>query len=525
MPWIFWGRETEGNGMADSAVQAPEKKRGFLAWIERVGNKMPHPFILFLDIIVIVLACSWFFASIGASAVHPASKETIQVINLVNIRGLLFFMENFVRNFQTFPVLGMVLILGIATGICDRTGFFSSAIKMGLARTKGNTVVFIIAIIGILAHNAGDVSFILVPTLAGAMFHGMRRHPLAGVFLGYASVGGGFTTTLIPSGMDAIFAPITIEAASTIVPDFYMPLLSGYFFLAVAGFLCAMAAAVVTIKVIEPMLGEYKPEGEMSAANMQVAPEEARAVKRASWCVLAFLVALVLLCVPSDSFLRNPETGSLIFRAPLMTDMQFFIIVIFMLAGVVYGVSVGKIRSFVDCIELMEESIKTLAPFIVLAVVIGQFLALFDYSRLGHVLAIRGGEFLASLPVPMALIVVLFLLLTTFVNLFIGSGSTKWLLMGPIFVPMLMQLNLHPAFIQSVYRLGDSATNHLTPLFAYFAILLTTAQQYDKKAGMGTLFSAMLPYAAVFLCIYALQVVVWMIFDLPVGFGGVIWLR
>ncbi|GHV34355.1 aminobenzoyl-glutamate transporter [Synergistales bacterium] len=514
--------------MRDQEFQVSEsalKKKGFLAWIERVGNKMPHPFVMFLEIITIVLGCSFVFGMMGASAVHPTSKETITVVNLISIKGLLFFMDNFVKNFQTFPVLGIVLVLGVATGLCDRTGFFSTAIKMGLANKKGNTVVFIIAIIGIVAHNAGDVSFILVPAIAGAMFYGMHRHPLAGVFLGYASVGGGFTTTLIPSGMDAILAPVTIQAANTILPGFYMPLLCGYFFLFVSGLLCAIAATYITIKVIEPMLGKYEAGEGTSATDMNVLPEEAKAVKKAGLAVLAFIILLVLLCIPSNSFLRNPETGSLIFRAPFMTDMQFFIIVIFALAGVVYGVSVGKIRSFIDAIKLMEDATKTLAPFIVLAIVIGQFLALFDQSKLGHVLAIRGGQFLASLPVPMAVIVLLFLLLTTVINLFIGSGSTKWLLMGPIFVPMLMQLNLNPAFIQSVYRLGDSATNHLTPLFAYFAILLTTAQGYDKKTGMGTLFSAMLPYSAAFLCVYAVQTFVWMMFDLPTGFGGGIWLN
>jgi aminobenzoyl-glutamate transport protein len=273
------------------------------------------------------------------------------------------------------------------------------------------------------------------------------------------------------------------------------------------------------------MLGEYRSSEGETVTNMQVAPEEAKAVKKAGLSVLAFLVVLTLLCLPANSFLRNAETGSLIFRSPLMMAMQTFFVIIFLLAGIVYGMSVGKIRSFIDVIKLMEESIKTLAPFIVLAIVIGQFLALFDYSKLGHILAIRGGQFLASLAVPMQIIVVLFLLLATAINLFIGSCSTKWLLMGPIFVPMLMQLNLNPAFIQVVYRLGDSATNHLTPLLAYFAILLTTTQQYDKKAGMGTLFSAMLPYSACFLVVYAVQIFVWMGLNLPVGFGGSIWLH
>lgn len=510
--------------MNSTANETTAKKSGFLAWIERVGNKMPHPFKMFMYITGFVLVCSCILGYLQVSAVHPATKETITVFNLLSIKGLLLFTSNFVKNFQYFPVLGIVLILGVFTGICDRTGFFSSAIKMGLANVKGNAVVFVVAIIGVLGNQAGDAAFILIPAITGAVFHGLGRHPLAGVFLGYASVGGGFSTSLIPGGWDVVLTPISVTAAQTINPAFDMPLLCGYLALFISALLCATTATVVTVKVIEPMLGTYRAEDEV-AVNSDVSPEERKAVKKAFFSVLAFVVLIVALCIPSNSFLRNPETGSLIFKAPLMANMQFLVIIIFALAGLTYGASMGKIRCLEDVVKLMEESIKTLAPFIVLAIIIGQFLYLFDQSKLGHVLAIRGGQFLSTLPVPTQVIVVLFLILTAFINLFIGSGSTKWLLMGPIFVPMLMQLNIHPAFTQVIYRLGDCATNHLTPLFAYFAILLTTTQRYDKNAGMGTLFSAMLPYSAAFLVVYALQIVLWMTLDLPTGFGGGIWLN
>lgn len=499
------------------------KRKGFLGWIERVGNKMPHPLALFMYITAIVLVLSLVLGLLGVSAIHPSTGEVVKVRNLLSVDGLLLFMTNFVKNFQTFPVLGIVIVLGIATGICEKTGFFSSAIKMGLANVKGNTVVFIIAFIGVLANQAGDAAFILVPAIAGAIFFGLGRHPLAGVFLGYASVGGGFSTSLIPGGWDVILTPVSITAAQSIDPLFDMTLLNGYYFLFVSAVLVTIAAGFVTIKIIEPMLGEYKG-GDIEKEDMTVTEEERKAVKKSGLAVLAFIVLLIVACIPSNSFLRNPENGSLIFGAPLMSSLQFFIITIFFLAGIVYAISMGKIRNVGDAANIMGESVSTLSGFIVLAVVIGQFLFLFGASNLAQVLAINGGQFLSTLPVPTQVIVVLYFLLVALVNLFIGSGSTKWLLLGPIFVPMLMQLDIHPAFAQAVYRLGDGVTNHLTPLFAYFAILLTTAQKYDKNAGMGTLFSAMLPYSLTFIVVYAVQIVVWMTFNLPLGVGGSIWL-
>ncbi|GHT00327.1 aminobenzoyl-glutamate transporter [Synergistales bacterium] len=511
--------------MSEINVDTSVKKRGFLAWIERVGNKMPHPFKMFMEIAGVVLLLSLVLGLMEVSAVHPATKETIKVVNLVSFNGLLLFMSNFIKNFQNFPVLGIVLILGISSGICDRTGFFSSAIKMGLAQTRGNMVVFIIAIIGTLGNHFGDAAFILIPPIAGAIFYSLDRHPLAGVFLGYATVGGSFTTSLTPQGMDVILTPIGIQGARLLQPDFDMSPLSGYYFLCLSAILCAISATFVTIKIIEPMLGKYNSDEGDKSQGMQVTPEEAIAVKKAVKAVVIFFVIVAVASFPSNSFLRNAQTGSLVVGSPLVGNLTFFIFLIFLLMGLVYGVSMGKIRGMNDLIKMMEESTRTLVPFIVLVIAIAQFLFFFNESKLGQVLAIRGGEFLASLSAPTQVIAVLFLLLTAFVNLFIGSGSSKWLLLAPIFVPMFMQLNIHPAFTQIVYRLGDSCTNHLTPLFAYFAILLTTTQQYDKNAGMGTLFSAMLPYSATFLLVYGLQTVIWITLNLPTGIGGSIWMN
>lgn len=498
-------------------------KNKFLSWIENVGNKMPHPMALFLYIISFILIVSFVLGKLGVSAIHPTTKETISVVNLISLKGFLLIVPNFVKNFQNFPVLGIVIILAVATGFCDKSGFFTASIKMGLSGRKGNTAVYVISALGVLLNLAGDAAFILIPAISGAIFYGLRRNPLAGVFLGYASVGGGFSTGLTPGAFDTILTPISTQAARSIIPGFDMPVLNGYYFLFVAGIVVIIAAALVTIKIIEPMLGEYHFE-DNDQVNMEVTPEERVAVKKALRNIGIFFILLIVACIPQNSFLRNPETHSLLFGSPLMQCFQIIIVSVFSIAGLTYGILMKKLTSIKDVYNMMTESVASVAGFIALAIVIGQFLFIFDKSNLAQILAIKGGNFLASLPIPTQLIVICFLILTALINLFIGSGVTKWLLMGPIFVPMLVQLNIHPALTQSVYRLGDCSTNHLTPLFAYFAILLTTAQKYDKNVGMGTLFAAMLPYSITFLILFALQIIIWMTFNIPVGVGGYIWL-
>ncbi|HBF5005295.1 TPA: AbgT family transporter [Clostridioides difficile] len=498
-----------------SALKEDKKKSGggFLGWIERVGNKMPHPLALFTYITLIVVALSAIASFLGFSAISPSTGKLIEVMNLISAKGLILFMQEFVKNFQNFPVLGVVLVMAVATGVCEKTGFFSTAIKMSLSKVKGNAVVFIIAFIGVFANQAGDAAFVLVPTLAGA------------IFCGFASVGGGFATAVIPGGWDVTLTPITVSAAQTIQPAFDMTLLASYYALFVSAFIVATVSTIVTVKFIEPKLGKYtgKPEGMDDNQGFEVTKEQAKAAKLAGFTVLAYVALLVALCIPANSFLRSPE-GSLIFGAPLMSCLQFFIVILFFLPGIVYGMKVGKIKTVKDLNDILCQSMATMAPFIVLAIVIGQFLTLFSVSNLAQVLAIKGGALLNSLPLPPQVIILLFLVLVAFINIFVISGSTKWMIFGPVFVPMLMQLNIHPAFTQFVYRLGDSVTNHLSPLNAFFIILLATVQKYDKNAGMGTIFSAMIPYTIGYFVVLAVLVVVWMTIGIPVGIGGQVWL-
>ncbi|HHQ8845956.1 TPA: AbgT family transporter [Clostridioides difficile] len=509
------------------ALKENKKKSGggFLGWIERVGNKMPHPLALFTYITLIVVALSAIASFLGFSATSPATGKLIKVMNLISAKGLVLFMQEFVKNFQNFPVLGIVLVMAVATGVCEKTGFFSTAIKMSLSKVKGNAVVFIIAFIGVFANQAGDAAFVLVPTLAGAIFYGLNRNPLAGIFCGFASVGGGFATAVIPGGWDVTLTPITVSAAQTIQPAFDMTLLASYYALFVSAFIVATVSTIVTVKFIEPKLGKYtgKPEGIDDNQGFEVTKEQAKAAKLAGFTVLAYVALLIALCIPANSFLRSPE-GSLIFGAPLMSCLQFFIVILFFLPGIVYGMRVGKIKTVKDLNDILCQSMAAMAPFIVLAIVIGQFLTLFSVSNLAQVLAIKGGALLNSLPLQPQVIILLFLVLVAFINIFVISGSTKWMIFGPVFVPMLMQLNIHPAFTQFVYRLGDSVTNHLSPLNAFFIILLATVQKYDKNAGMGTIFSAMIPYTIGYFVVLAVLVVVWMTIGIPVGIGGQVWL-
>lgn len=502
------------------------QNKGFLGWIEKIGNKFPHPILLFSYITIATVVISFVCAMAGITVVHPSTGNTISVINLLSFQALGKLMTSFTTNLQTFPVLAVVLMLAAFSGLCEKTGFFSTAIKASLQNVKGNFVVFMIAFVGAIGNSAGDVAFLLVPTLGASIFYGLKRNPVAGMFLGYAAVGGGYGANIIPGGWDVILTPIAVKAAGLIDPNFDMNLISGYFMMVTSTLLISTVATFVTVKIVEPRLGKYEgiPEG-LENAEGDITSEEKAALKKSVIALAIAILVLIIGCIPKTSFLRNAETGSLIFHSPLLSSINFLIMMMFFIPGITYGIAIKKIKNAKELAGYLTQAVAQVAGFVVLAIIISQFLFLFNFSNLGTVLAISGGNLLKAINAPIPVIMVLFFLLVGFANIFIISGSAKYLIFGPVFVPMLMQLNIHPAFTQMVYRMGDGVTNHLSPLNAFFVILLTLAQKYDKKIGMGTIFSAMIPYTIAFAITYAAVILVWYFFNLPPGVDTTIMLK
>ena len=500
-----------------------KKEYKILKYVERMGNKIPHTATMFIFNIAVVLILSVIFSAMGTSAVSPVNGETITVVNMLKPMELVRWLSRFHQNFTGFAVLGPVVCLGIATGICERSGMFESAIKLSLTNITGNAVVFLVSVIGVNGNIAGDAAFILIPSLAGLIFYGMGRHPLAGVFLGYASTGGAFSLSFVPGLGDHTYAPVTIQSAQSILPGFDMSMLSGYYVMVIGTLLIGVVSTIVTVYFVEPMLGKYHGHNIDDSFKI-VKPEEKRALKYAAIVMLAIVFALIIVCIPSNSIFRNPETGSLINGAPLMRCVVSLLFVIFFSGGMVYSVAVGKVKNMTQAMGMINDTIKTLAPFIAMAVIIAQFLYFFNTSNLATILAINGGNWITSLQMPKIIIALIFFLFVALVNMFIGSASTKWLLLAPVFVPIMTQIGFHPAFTQIIYRLGDGVTNHITPLFVYFSILLTTAQKYDEDAGFGTLVAGLLPFCIGYAILYALMIIAMVIFNLPLGPGGSVWL-
>ncbi|MBT1445263.1 AbgT family transporter [Shewanella sp. JM162201] len=487
--------------------------------IEKAGNKLPDPAVIFLLAMMLIWVLSAIFSQFQFSAIDPRTGEAIVVHNLLTGDALAGFLSNMVKTFTTFAPLGVVLVAMLGVGVAEHSGFINTGLKLMLKVTPAKLLTPSIILIAIVSHTATDAGYVLVIPLAGVIFYAMGRHPLAGIAAAFAGVSGGFGANFVPSGLDPLLQSFTQSAAQIIDPNISVNPLNNWFFASASSLLIVLLGWYLTDKVIEPRLANTPIDGDTS--NLPKFDEVGRREKQGFFLAVSVMVAglalLYLAASPADSPLRAKSGALSDFSAPLMQSIVPLIFLLFWIPGAVYGFYVGSFKKSKDMIDAMSKSMGSMAYYIVMAFFCALFIAAFSTSNLGALLAIEGAEVLKALALPSAVTIVGIIFLTAFVNLFVGSSSAKWALLGPIFVPMLMQLNISPDLTQAAYRVGDSASNIVTPLMPYFPLVVVYCQKYVKNTGIGTLIAMMLPYSLVFLVGWTAFLLLYWSLGLPLG--------
>jgi aminobenzoyl-glutamate transport protein len=493
------------------------KGSGFLGFVERAGNALPHPASLFGILALLVLLFSWIGSVFSWTAVHPATGESIEIVNLVSKEGLHRILLEMVDNYTGFAPLGIVMVALLGIGIAESSGLISAVIRLMVLKAPASMLTFILVFVGILSNIASDLGYILIIPIAGIVFHSVGRHPIAGMAAAFAGVSGGFSANILIGTIDPLLAGLSTEAAKIVDPDYYVLPTANYYFMAVSTFLIAGLGTWVTHRFIEPRLGKYTGDVAIEPIeNLQ--PKEKKAILWTCGLALVWIIIFLWGLIPDDGFLRGPNNS--ILQSPLLKG---FIAVLFLVAGtmgIVYGAITGKFKSDADVVGGMVGSFKSLVSFLVLVFFAAQFVAWFKWSNLGLVFAIKGALLLQQIDMGLIPLIILFILLSAFINMFMGSASAKWAILGPVFIPMFMLLGYSPELSQAVYRVGDSVTNIISPMMSFFALIIVYFEKYEKKAGIGTLISTMLPYTIAFFIGWTLLIIGWVLLDLPLGPGA-----
>ena len=498
-----------------------------LGFIERVGNALPHPGTLFALMALTIVLASGVASQFDISVTHPGTGAEIRPVNLVSIPGLHRILEGMVTNFTSFAPLGTVLVSLLGIGIAEGSGLIGAALRKLVMAAPPRLLTFVIVFAGVMSNTASEIGYVLLVPLAASIFLAAGRHPLAGLSAAFAGVSGGYSANLLLGTVDPLLAGLSEEAARIIDPAYTVNPAANYYFMAVSTFFIAGAGTWVTERIVVPRLGAYSGS-EKAEGLRDLTPEERRGLR---WALYATLVITALLLwsalpagtIPGAGWLRHPETGDLL-RSPFMSSIVAIIFIVGAATGIAYGLGARTYTSDEQVMNGMGEAMKTLGLYIVLVFFAAQFVAYFNWTNLGLIVAVKGADVLKASgfgPVPL---LVGFVFISAFINLFMGSASAKWAIMAPVFVPMLMLLGYSPELTQVAYRIGDSTTNIISPMMTYFALIVAFVSRYQPKAGIGTVIATMLPYTAVFLVVWTILLIIWVLAGLPTGPGAPLFL-
>lgn len=549
--------EADAKGSKDTAA-AGGGNSGILNWIERVGNKVPNPTIMFVYLIGVVALLSAILSLAGVSVtdtvVTPVPKDefsqinehlggtwtiydsttgepavvpdyivedrTFAVRNLLSIEGLRFFFTAFVDNFAGFGVVAVVLIAMAGVGVAEHAGLMGALIRRVVKVAPRPWLAFILIFVGVLSSVATDAGYLILVPLAAAAFVTVGRHPLAGLAAAFAGVGAAFGANLLITPSDSMLTEITNEVLTSAGME-PVDVTHNFYFAIVSTFLLAAVAVAVTKFVTEKRLGTFDP-ADMAAGDEEEIDHaaEARGLRFTLWALGGFVVLIALLTAPPGAPLRDPETGAIIGTTPFMASLVFIISVAFMVCGIAYGAGARTLRGGNDTVAAIGKTFASLGGLLVMFMMIAQFIALFNWTNLPTVAAVSAAELLQAANVPAVVLLVAFILVILILDFILPGLVPKWVIFAPVFIPIFASLDVAPQTLLAAYRVGDSPVNVLTPLMVYLPFMVTVAQRYRKDAGIGTIIALMIPYALWMLLAWVVLFVVWFLLGIPWGPGA-----
>jgi aminobenzoyl-glutamate transport protein len=525
---------------ADMPLPKIDRQKGFLGFVERVGNVLPDPVMIFVWLIGFLMGLSAIGSALGWSASLPfAGTEaptggvlkdgilTYKADSLFTEANLTKLIVDMPKTLTGFAPLGLVLVIMLGASVAERSGMFSALIRASLRDLPRAFMTPVVAIIGMMTHHASDAGYVVFIPLCGLIYAAAGRHPLVGIGAAFAAVSGGYVGNVTPGQLDVLLFGFTQEAARIIDPAWTMNPLGNWWFILAAVFVFTPIVWFVTDKILEPRLGPWSgtPDAEITAEleKSVVTPEEKKGLGQAGIAAILVVGLFAALSLwPGFTPLIDETKKGTAQLQPFYSSLIAAFSLLFLATGIAFGTATGTIKSDKDVVHMMGDGIRSLAPYIVFAFFAAHFIAMFNWSKLGPIAAINGATILKEMALPAPILLVSVQMFSSFLDLFIGSASAKWSAMAPVVVPMFMLLGISPEMTTAAYRMGDSYTNIMTPLMSYFPLILMFCRRWDKSVGVGTLLSIMLPFALCFMVAGVSMTALWVAFDWPLGPGATV---
>jgi aminobenzoyl-glutamate transport protein len=541
--------------MSSTAVGEPNKTGGWLGTIERIGNKVPHPVLMFLYLIIGVILLSAILAWMGVSVteeiavpvadgaeidfyadttvpleVYPTApydtdfeieERTIAIRSLLNVEGIRFIFTSFVSNFAGFSVVAVVFVAMMGAGVAEESGLMTALIHKLVDVSPRWMLSFIIIFVGVLSSVATDAGYLILIPLGAAAFLSVKRNPLVGVAAAYGGVSAIFAINILITPLDAMLTEITNEAIG-LAGGQPITIVSNLYFQVVLSILLSIVAALITDRIIEPRVGPYVSEAGADTGATDVTLDKAaqsRGMRFAGLAAGAVILIVILLTIFPGAPLRDPETGGIIGATPFMDSLLFIIMLIFLMAGIGYGYGAKTFSGSGDVIKAVTKTFASLAGLVFMLLMISQFIAYFNFSNMPNVIAVSLAGWLEQANIGAIPLLIGFIIVIMVLDIIIPGSMPKWAIFAPIFVPLFIRLSTAPQTVLAAYRIGDSPMNVITPLMVYLPFIITVMQRYQKDSGIGTVIALMLPYTLILAVVWIILFILWYVLGIPLGPG------
>jgi aminobenzoyl-glutamate transport protein len=512
--------------VAEATAEQKTLMQRILDAVERAGNRVPHPVMIFVYLILAVIVLSAVLDLLGASVAYTVwnpetadyEQRTTVARSLLTVEGIRFMYTGVVANFMSFTAVGVIIVAMLGVGVAEEKGLVKALIRALVRVAPASLLSYILGFVGIISSIAADAGYLVLIPLAAVAFYSVGRHPIAGLGLGFASVASAFLVNVLIVPTDGILTEITNDAIALVDASRTIALTANFWFSLASVAMLTVLIALITDRIIEPRLGRYGGEYQLEEETAGNQEAEVRGLRWALWGLLGTLAFVAALTLPPGAPLRDPATGAIIGATPFMNSLIVTIAILFLVCGICYGRGSGTMTHVDQVVAAMAKSLSSLSGLLLLLFVISQFLAFFNYANIAPLAAVSLAEVLQRLNLDALWLLIGFIIVVFILDLIITGAIPKWAIFAPIFVPLLMRLDVSPEAVLAAYRVADSPINALTPLNAYFALVVTFCQKYQKDAGVGTVIALMLPYVLILMVVWTLLFAAWQVMGLPWGF-------
>lgn len=504
----------------------------FINLVERLGNKLPHPFWIFVILCFITLFFSFLLSFLGVTVTYVSGavngaeikNTTVSVVNLLTTDQMRTFLSNFVKTYINFPPLSVVIVMMLGVGLIEQTGMISAVIRRVVLYAPPYVVTAVLVFVGINASIASDAGLLFTPTIGAAIFKSLGRNPWIGIIAGYAAASGGISASLFISGTDIILSGITESAAVGITNKGQITPLMNWYFMIAATLMLTVVLTFFTEKLLVKIIGDTSDNQSLEEKQKyELTSLEKKGLRYTGIAFIMYMLTIFYLSLSKNSFFRN-EMGNFLPKSPLLSSILPLLFFLFFILGTSYGVGSKIIKSPADIPKMMQKQMISITGVLVTMFPAAMFVYLFGASKIAIVIAVYGVDLIKKFNIGGIPLILMLVILCSVLNLFMGSASAKWLILAPIFVPLFSMVGFSPALTQVAYRIGDGASNIISPIAGAVPLIIGLLEQYKSKddnriIGVGTMIALEIPFTVILIVSQVIMLIIWYIFNIPFGPG------